>query len=52
MIVLNIISWITLVLSTFFFGTGIFVLKEDKSKWICALFTCGYFITMMMYIIK
>lgn len=52
MIVLDIISWITLVLSTFFFGTGIFVLKDDKAKLTSALFTFGYVLTILAYTIK
>lgn len=52
MIVLEIISLFMLIISILFFGTGILVLKDDKSKIICSVMTFGYIVTMLAYMIK
>ena len=52
MIILDIITWFTLGIITFLFASGIFVLKNNKSKILSAVFTFGLVISMLDLLIK
>lgn len=52
MIVLNIIALYVLGISIILFGLSIFTLRDKKSKILSAVFTFGYTLTMLAYMIK